>query len=128
MTYDKSDIVTYRIEKSDRTLLEAKSLIDSGFYSGAVNRLYYTCFYLVSALLLKNDINASTHNVVRTQFFKNFIKNEILDRKYSVLYSDLMNKRQENDYDDFLEFSKEDVEPLVEEVESFINIIKNLIN
>ena len=127
MIYNKSDIINYRLEKATRTLLEAQSLFESGFYSGSVNRLYYSCFYTVSALLLKNDINASTHNGIRTQFFKSFIKTGILDKKLSVLYSDLMNKRQETDYDDFLEFKKEDVEPLIEEVKEFIASLKSII-
>jgi len=124
MSYNKNDIINHRIEKSDRTFLEAKSLKSSQFWNGAVNRLYYSCFHIVSALLLKDDINASTHNGVRTQFFKFYIKTEKMDRRFSVLYSDLMNKRQEGDYDDFHEFGQDDVEPLFEEVEDFISEVK----
>ena len=42
----------------------------------------------------------------------------------SILYSDLMNKRQEGDYDDFQEFKEEDIDPLFVEVEEFIEVIK----
>jgi uncharacterized protein (UPF0332 family) len=45
-----------------------------------------------------------------------------------VLYSNLMNKRQESDYDDFQEFSQNDIEPLFEEVEEFLATIKNELN
>jgi uncharacterized protein (UPF0332 family) len=124
MSYNKNDIIQYRIEKSERTFLEAKSLKSSQFWNGAVNRLYYTCYHIVSALLIKDGINASTHNGVRSQFFKFYIKTEKMDRKFSVLYSDLMNKRQESDYDDFQEFKQEDIDPLFEEVEEFIETIK----
>jgi uncharacterized protein (UPF0332 family) len=31
---------------------EARLMIDSGFLNAAVNRLYYACFYAVSAILL----------------------------------------------------------------------------
>jgi uncharacterized protein (UPF0332 family) len=128
MSYNINDIIQYRIEKSERTFLEAKSLKSSQFWNGAVNRLYYTCYHIVSALLIKDGINASTHNGVRSQFFKFYIKTEKMDRRFSVLYSDLMNKRQESDYDDFHEFKQEDVNPLFEEVEEFINVIKKEIN
>ena len=124
MSYNKDDIIQYRIEKSERTFLEAKSLKSSQFWNGAVNRLYYSCYHIVSALLIKDGINASTHNGVRSQYFKFYIKTKKMDRKYSVLYSDLMNKRQESDYDDFQEFKQEDIEPLFEEVEEFINAVK----
>lgn len=93
MSYNKDDIIQYRIKKSERTFLEAKSLRSSQFWNGAVNRLYYACFHIVSALLRKDDINASTHNGVRSQFFKFYIKTGKMSRKHSILYSDLMNKR-----------------------------------
>ena len=128
MSYNKNDIIQYRIEKSERTFLEAKSLKSSQFWNGAVNRLYYTCYHIVSTLLIKDGINASTHNGVRSQFFKFYVKTEKLDRKFSILYSDLMNKRQESDYDDFQEFEQEDIEPLFEEVQEFIEIIKDKLN
>ena len=128
MSFEKEDIIKYRIEKAHRTFLEAQSLIQSEFWSGAVNRLYYSCYHFVKALLLKNDIKASTHNGVRTEFFKYYIKTGILDKKESILYSDLMNKRQESDYDDFFEFQKEDVIPLLDEVKEFQNQIEKLIN
>ena len=76
----------------------------------------------------KNDIKASTHNGVQTEFFKHYIKTGILEKKISILYSDLMNKRQESDYDDFLDFDKDDVMPLIEEVKEFQNQIEQLIN
>lgn len=128
MSFEKEDIIKYRIEKAYLTFQEAQSLIQSEFWSGAVNRLYYSCYHIVKALLLKNDIKASTHNGVRTEFFKYYIKTGILDKKASILYSNLMNKRQESDYDDFFEFEKADILPLIDEVKEFQIQIENLIN
>jgi uncharacterized protein (UPF0332 family) len=128
MSFEKEDIIKYRIEKAHLTFQEAQSLIQSEFWSGAVNRLYYSCYHIVKALLLKNDIKASTHNGVRTEFFKYYIKTRILDKKASILYSDLMNKRQESDYDDFFEFEKADIIPLIDEVKEFLIQIEKLIS
>ncbi|MBA7573706.1 hypothetical protein ES708_15504 [subsurface metagenome] len=127
MSYDKGDLIQYRLAKAQSTLQEAKSLADQEFWSGASNRLYYSCFYAVIAILVKDDITARTHNGVRSEFFKLYIKSGILDKKYSVLYSNLMRKRQENDYGDFQEFSKEDIHPLIREAEDFISKITKLI-
>ncbi len=78
MSYDKTDLIRCRLEKSERTFQEAKSLADSGFWNGAANRLYYSCFYAVITLLAKDNVNATTHNGVRTEFFKRYVKTEIL--------------------------------------------------
>lgn len=127
MSYQKEDLIRYRREKSITTFEEAKSLSNSGFWGGAANRLYYSCFYAVIALLAKHDITASTHNGVRTEFFKHYIKTGILDKSYSALYTDLMSKRQESDYDDFHEFTEEEIKPLFQEVQSFLETIGELI-
>ncbi len=127
MSYQKEDIIKYRLEKSATTFNEAKSLAESGFWGGCANRLYYSCFYCVIALLAKDEMNVSTHNGVRTEFFKRYIKTGILDRKYSSIYTDLMSKRQESDYDDFLTFSQEDIFPLIADVENFLQTIRALI-
>lgn len=114
--------------KSPRLLSKKqKSLGESGFWSGAANRLYYCCFYAVTALLAKDDIQASTHNGVRTEFFKQYIKAGVLDRELSSLYSNLMSRRHESDYDDFIEFLEEEIEPLFKEVQSFLSTIRELI-
>ena len=88
----------------------------------------HSCFYCVLALLANDDITVSTHNGVRTEFFRLYIKTGVLDKKYSSIYTNLMSKRQESDYDDFLEFSKEDILPLIDEVENFLHTIKELID
>lgn len=127
MSYQKEDLIKYRLEKSAITFSEAKSLAESGFWGGCANRLYYCCFYCVIALLAKDDVSASTHNGVRTEFFRRYIKTEILDKKFSSLYTDLMSKRQESDYDDFLEFTQEDIFPLILEVEKFLDALRKQI-
>ena len=48
-------------------------------------------------------------------------------RKYGELYTDLFSKRQEGDYEDFLNFTSEDVIPLVPRVEEFVEMIVNKI-
>ena len=78
-SYEKNDLIKYRLEKAHTTLTEAKSLSEQGFFSGAANRLYYSCFYTVIALLAKDDIPARTHNGVRSEFFRLYIKTGILD-------------------------------------------------
>ena len=87
MSYDKNDLIQYRLEKAQSTFQEARVPATQGFWSGAANRLYYCCFYAVIAILAKDDITARTHNGVWSEFFKLYIKSGILEKKYSVLYS-----------------------------------------
>ena len=51
------DVVVYRMESAKRLLVEIESHIDDGYYNTAINRMYYACFYAVSALLIHNEID-----------------------------------------------------------------------
>ena len=50
----RSAIVAYRMERARQTLGEADLLRQGNYYNAAVNRLYYACYYAVSALLLRH--------------------------------------------------------------------------
>ena len=127
MTGLKEDYINYRISKSQETYEDALLLIENDRWNSAVNRLYYSSFYLASALLFKNRIQADTHNGVKTQLYKHYIKTGLLDKKYGLLYSHLFDWRQETDYADFIEFEKETVYPLKEEVGELNRTLKQLI-
>jgi len=127
MSYKKADLISYRLKKAHTTLDEAKSLIEQGYLNGTANRLYYSCFYAVIALLAKEDISAKTHNGVRTEFFKTYIKTGRMDTEFSQIYSNLMGIRQENDYADFVEYDIEEIQPLVAQAERLIDAIEELI-
>jgi len=52
---ERNDLIRYRIMHSKETMKEVEMLIKNDFLNAAVNRLYYACFYAISALLLKNN-------------------------------------------------------------------------
>ena len=78
--------VYYRIQRALETLEEADCLADNGHFSGAVNRLYYACYYIVSALLIYHDIEASSHAGVKSMFALKFIKTGIMDIILTILH------------------------------------------
>jgi uncharacterized protein (UPF0332 family) len=46
MTGDINDLIQYRISGSIASLLEARAMIDNGFWNASVNRVYYSCYYV----------------------------------------------------------------------------------
>ncbi len=125
--FNNIDYINYRIQKAEETFGAAKQLISNGFWNSSINRLYYACFYAVTALLIKDNISAKSHNGVKTQFFQNYIKNKKIDIKYGQLYSDLFDWRQKGDYNDFFDMSEKEVTPLINPVEEFIDTVVSLI-
>jgi uncharacterized protein (UPF0332 family) len=103
---------------------------DRKLWNTTVNRLYYACYYAVSALLVDNKIKAQTHGGVRQMFGLHFVKPGLINKDSGKFYSDIFDKRQSGDYDDFIDYEKEDIiglihpaNKLIEEIESLISTI-----
>ena len=123
---ERSTLVSYRIKRAKETLTEADNMIKANFYNAAVNRLYYACYYAVIAVLIKKGVNAQTHSGVRQMFSLHFISTNIIDRRYSIFYGRLFNDRMSGDYDDFVEYDAEMVDPIRIKAEEFIAVIESL--
>ena len=123
----KTDYIKYRIEKCKEEFTDAKLLAEQERWNASVNRLYYSCYYIVSALALKNNINTKTHSGLKTQLNLHFIKTGIIPSEFGLLYTDLFDSRQKGDYGDLFDFDGETVEALTPSVEKFIKELENLI-
>jgi uncharacterized protein (UPF0332 family) len=119
-------LITYRVERSKETLEEAILMQRERHWNACMNRLYYACFYAVAALLAKNNLSSSKHAGVKSLFNQYFIKTGNIQRDYGSLYNHLFENRQEGDYVDFVVFEADAVEPLIPQVEDFINTVCNL--
>lgn len=117
-------LIQYRISRSKETFAEAKLLAKNDHWNAAANRLYYACYYAINALLIKNDLSFSSHNGVKVEFHKSFIKTGLFPKEYGKLFNRLFNLRQEGDYIDFQRFSRADIEPFFADVERFITLIE----
>ena len=128
MKVSKKDLILYRIDRARDTLKDARILSESDRWNTCVNRLYYACFYAVSALLIQNDLSSSKHTGVRSLFNRNFIKTGKVPIELARIYNDLFERRQESDYMDFINFQEIQVQPWISKAESFVEYIIDLIN
>ena len=68
ITENRDDYINYRFQRAEESYDDAKLLAKNERWNAAANRLYYSCFYAVIALLLKSNIKATTHDGSRRQF------------------------------------------------------------
>jgi uncharacterized protein (UPF0332 family) len=120
-------LVIYRLNRSDESLEEALILLKRDHVNTFVNRLYYACFYAVTALLLSKGLSSSKHSGVRALFHQNFVKNELITREMGKFYDKLFDTRQKGDYADLVYFDKKEVGSWFDEAKKFISSIKNII-
>lgn len=124
---EREALVKYRIEKAYGTLVEAHDCADDSHWTLAANRLYYAAYYASKALLIQNGIVAKSHEGVIGMIGQNFVVTGIISKDDAKLLARLQNMRKTGDYDDFIEWHQDDVEPLFQLVEEYINKIKGLV-
>lgn len=121
------DYIEYRLLSAKETYEAAKLLAENSHWNSAINRLYYTCFYSISALLYKFNINANSHAGLKHQFTLHFIKTGLIDKTLGQVFVQLFDWRQKGDYGDFFDFDKERTLPLFIHVESLLEKVESLI-
>jgi uncharacterized protein (UPF0332 family) len=124
---ERNAIIALKIEKAQITLQEAKGIARLGFWNAVANRLYYACYYISGALLIKHGFQAQTHKGIITLLGMHFIRKNIITPDSGRLISRLFELRQTGDYDDLFNLTEQDVKPLITSVETYINELKNLI-
>jgi uncharacterized protein (UPF0332 family) len=124
-TNDREELVSYRLKKARETFNEIEILIENKLWNTAVNRLYYSCYYAVNALLIRYEINPKTHAGVRQMLGLHFIKTGLISNENGRFYSVIFDKRLTGDYDDFVDHTKEDVLGLIEPTDKLLSEIES---
>lgn len=124
---DRSDLAKYRINRARETLSEISLHIENELWNTAVNRLYYACYYAVIALLVDRKISTTAHAGVRRMFGFHFVKTGIIEKDLGKFYSDIFDMRQTGDYEDYMDFTKEDVLDLLPMAQKLISRIEALL-
>jgi len=127
MTESNGELVSYRLQRARETLADARILADAGRWNPCVNRLYYACFYAVSALLIQEGLSSTKHTGLRSLFNRHFVKTNKVPKDKARIFNDLFERRQEGDYVDFVSFEESQVLLWLPEAEAFVKNLADLI-
>ena len=127
MTASTRDLVAYRLQRARESLEDAHILADARRWNPCVNRLYYACFYAVSALLAQEGWSSSKHSGVRSLFNQHFVRTGKVSKDTARIFNDLFERRQEGDYVDFVEFEESQVRTWMPQAEAFVAQVADLI-
>lgn len=116
-----------RTAKAFETWEEAKGIIHCGYWHAAANRMYYACYYMTTALLIKNGLQASTHSGVIRLLGLHFVSAGIISKELGRFYSKLFELRQSGDYDDWMVIDANEILLLVDSVDDYLNTLQLLI-
>ena len=127
MSFSKKDIVNYRLERAHEARSEAALLRDGGKLLATVNRLYYACFYAISAYFVQQNLKAFTHAGLKSAFNKELVQAGKVGLAEGRLFNQLFSFRQDADYKDFVQFSNEEVAQIFPEVEKLVYTLEKLV-
>ena len=77
--------------------------------------------------MIKNGIETSSHSGTRLKFGQKFVKKRLIDKEVAAVYSELFEKRNKGDYNDFFDFDRETVERLLPRAKKFVDTINDFI-
>ena len=99
---DLEVLTAHRLQKSEEALKAAEIMLDKQMYSFAMNRVYYSLYYAVQALLAQQGVAFAKHGQVKTYFNREFIKAGKLPKHLGRFYNKAFEYRQKFDYVDFV--------------------------
>lgn len=106
MTGETSTLIAYRLQRAREALDEADLLLDRNHINTFVNRVYYACFYSVTALLLTRDLSSAKHSGVRSMFHQHFVKTGLVNMELGQNFDKFFDNRQKGDYADMVSSRK----------------------
>ncbi len=127
MKEEKNILVKHWIEKSYIALEAAKINFEKNFYETAINRLYYSAFYMIIDYLQLEGISYKKHSAIRSFFNRKFVKENLLEKHYSNVYNRLYQIREEADYSLTFEIEKDKLKWYINQTEKLIKEIEKII-
>jgi len=93
MTSEERSLIAYRMSRAHEAIEEAQILFDAGHINSYVNRLYYACFYAVSALLLRKGMSTSKHGYLRSLLHREFVREGFIPKELGKHFDLLFDSR-----------------------------------
>ncbi|WP_305154046.1 HEPN domain-containing protein [uncultured Duncaniella sp.] len=114
LTNDQRNIaVGLLIEKSHRNMEQAVKNAGLDYWDLVANRLYYSLFHAVTALMLADGIKTSTHKGTSSQFGRYYVLTGKFSREDGMLYSRLQTMRERADYQNTFNLTPEQGSELI---------------
>jgi len=125
---DARRAVTARLmEKADQAMASARQVLGSGDVGLATNRVYYACFYALSAVLLQRRLKFVKHSGIRAALHQHLVKPGILPPELGRFYDTAFSERQEADYNAMADFDADIVAQRIQDAHHFLSVMRQLL-
>jgi uncharacterized protein (UPF0332 family) len=108
------------LQKAQRAIRAAETLLRSGDVDFAAGRAYYAMFYADQALLSERGLRSRKHGGVHALFGEHFTKTGLLDAKFHRFLLDGFDRRLQADYSLDAVISQEEVTGMIQQARLFL--------
>lgn len=121
MTENRRSLIEYRLSQARDSIKEADILYQSGMsFRSVMNRIYYSMFYTVLALLQNKELGTSKHSGAISLFDREYVKSGLFPKEMSKALHRAFELRQIGDYMEETEVDFKDIEEIRPIAEQFV--------
>ena len=126
---ERRTVVRLQLEKAHHNFDQIALLSEAGYWDNVANRLYYSLFHAVSALLISDGHNVGSHRGAVGAFGQHYVTTGIFTLDEGKHYSRLQGLREKADYNCAYNATEQDIAPkieptrlLIEKIERYISV------
>lgn len=127
MEKQAKDLSKYRYEKAVQCINSARYIMNIEDYNLVSNRAYYAIFHAMRAILALEEKDFEKHSAVISYFRKEYIKTQVFPMEASRIIGNAFDSRNESDYRDWCEITKEDAELQLQDAEKFLKFAEEFL-
>ncbi len=120
-------LARWRLESAKARLTEARDLLRSHGYPGAISRAYYAILTAARALLALKDIDSKTHQATFLLFQKHYVKTGLFPKELAELAKRAKGIREAADYDDYVKVPAADARREVAAAAKFVAAVEKFL-
>lgn len=124
----RADLVATYWQKSQLTMEEAEVAIAASKWNMAANRLYYSLFHAVAALLVNDHHPVGTHRGTKAALGQHYILTGKISPDEGRFFAQMSSLRDRADYDIIFTASQEDIEKYYPQTQAFLEKISSLLS
>jgi uncharacterized protein (UPF0332 family) len=115
------------LKKAKDNLKVSRELFDKGYKDIAASRLYYSVFYAIEALLLKENKHFKKHSGVISYFGKEYSKKGKVSPEFHRFVINLFELRENADYEPVFDVDDEELLKFFDNADDLISLIEEKI-
>ena len=115
------------LEKAEHTYAEKDILLQGKLWSNLANRLYYSLFHAVSALLIHDHHEVGSHRGAVIHFRQYYVKTGIFSVEEGAFYSRMQTLREKADYNCYYDVTESEITAYIEPAQKLIEKIKDYV-